>query len=278
MIGFHACSEYFSAIAISIDFPGLELSSLDINNPHAITRTSLDVSVILPALKSNNDFLRCFYSIRAALTGQVGYEIIVVVPSCDEFPELAGTDVRFVSQEGSGIYAAMNTGINSANGNYLYFIGQDDILLGAAAKAIKQGIDEESDLVLSDVYWGKSGVFKNCSSRSWLVWRNWCHQGIFYKRERFVNEIGSFPVKFAAQGDHYVNIVFSGLPGLKTSKYKGCIAWYSADGFSSKSPDMVFREAFPDIIRQHFGAFSYLMVVLRRMLLSAIDFMRQQKK
>ena len=210
--------------------------------------------------------------------GRLGYEIIVVTPGDNDFPDLSGADARIVPQQGVGIYAAMNTGVNSAIGNYLYFIGQDDILLDPAAKAIRQGIDEGSDLILSDVYWGERGIYKNCRSRSGLIWKNWCHQGIFYKRERFVKNIGSFPVQFAAQGDHYVNIVFSGLPGLKTSKYKGCVAWYSAEGYSTKSPDMDFREAFPGIVLKHIGIFSYLMVVSRRLILSAADFLRLKNK
>lgn len=250
---------------------------MDTGNPQAMVRTTSDVSIILPALKSNDDYYRCIHSIKSALLGKLRYEIIVVVPGGNDFPEPAEVNVRIVPQHGSGIYAAMNTGVNNATGNYLYFIGQDDFMLEAAAEAIRQGIEQESDLILSDVYWGNDGVFKNYFPRSWLVWRNWCHQGIFYKRERFVNEIGLFPVQYAAQADHYVNIVFSGLPGLKTTKYKGCIAQYSADGFSARNPDMVFREAFPAIILKHFGVLSYLIVVVRRALLSLAGSLRPEK-
>ena len=243
-----------------------------------MTNSSLDVSIILPALEATEDFYRCIYSIRTALLGKLGYEIIVVIPGDIDFPKLADADVRVIRQQGVGIYAAMNTGVNNATGDYLYFIGQDDTMLEAAAEALKQGIEQGSDLILADVYWGKEGVFKNGFPRSWLVWRNWCHQGIFYKRERFVKEIGSFPVQYAAQADHYVNILFSGLPELQTTKFNGCIARYSASGFSTKSPDMVFREAFPGIVLKHFGILSYLMVVSRRLLLSVASFFRLKKK
>jgi glycosyltransferase involved in cell wall biosynthesis len=243
------------------------------DNLNGAANNSFDVSIILPALKSNNDLLRCIYSIRAAFKEQLQYEIIVVVPDLDGFVELTGADIKIVPQQQSGIYAAMNVGVNSAKGNYLYFIGQDDILLGGAAKAIKQGMAEASDLILANVFWGGGGVFKNSTSRSSLVWRNWCHQGIFYKRERFVEEIKSFPTQFTAQADHYVNIVFSGLLGFRITKYNGCIAWYSGDGFSAKQPDMVFRKSFPAIVYKHFGVLSYLMVISRRKMLGALNFL-----
>ena len=229
----------------------------------------LDVSVILPSLLLKDDLLRCIYSIRAAFKEQLQYEIIVVVPDLDGFVELTGADIQIVPQQQSGIYAAMNEGVNNAKGNYLYFIGQDDVMLGEAAKAMKQGITESSDLILANVFWGSSGVFKNNASRSSLVWRNWCHQGLFYKRERFVKDIEFFPVQFIAQADHYVNIVFSGLSELRVTKYNGCIAYYSGDGFSAKQPDMVFRKSFPAIVYKHFGVLSYLMVILRRIVLGA---------
>jgi glycosyltransferase involved in cell wall biosynthesis len=235
----------------------------------------LDVSVILPSLHLNNDLLRCIYSIRAAFKEQLQYEIIVVVPDLDGFVDLTGADIQIVSQQQSGIYAAMNVGVNGAKGNYLYFIGQDDILLGGAAKAIKEGMAEASDLILANVFWGQRGVFKNSASRSSLVWRNWCHQGIFYKRERFVEEIKSFPTQFTAQADHYVNIVFSGLLGFRITKYNGCIAWYSGDGFSAKQPDMAFRNSFPSIVYKHFGVFSYFMVISRRIVLGASNSLRK---
>lgn len=238
---------------------------------------SLDLSVILPALKLNDDLLRCVKSVRGSLAGKVSYEIIVVVPDPDKFQNLAGSDVRVIAQQGAGIYPAMNTGLSEATGEYLYFIGQDDLLLEEAAQAIKQGIYEQSDLIVSDVNWGDNGVYKNRASRNVLVWRNWCHQGIFYKRERFIKEIGLFPVQFSAQADHYVNIVFSGLPGLKSTQYKGCVAWYSGAGYSAKHPDFVFRRAFPGIVYQYFGLFSYLMVVSRRLLLSLLNLMRPNK-
>jgi glycosyltransferase involved in cell wall biosynthesis len=228
---------------------------------------TMNVSIILPALQPAPDFLRCIASIKAALAERVSYEIIVVVPAVEDFADTTGADVRVIAQHSAGIYAAMNTGIREAQGEYLYFIGQDDVLLDAAAKAIKCGQAERADLILGDVFWGEQAVFNNHPSRKVLVWQNWCHQGVFYQRDRFIKSVGAFPDQYSAQGDHYVNIVFSSLPGTRISSYDGCIAWYSGEGFSSANPDMAFRAAFPKLIRQHFGILSYWVVVLRRLLL-----------
>lgn len=228
----------------------------------------LDVSIILPALQLNDDLLRCIYSIRTALKSKILYEIIIVTPDVVSFNAIAGSnDLQIYSEDKPGIYGAMNIGIAKATGRYLYFIGQDDILLPAFANAIIQGKEKEADIILADVFWGQNRIFKNIRSKKYLAWRNWCHQGIFYNRVRFIKAIGEYPVQFKAQADHYVNIVFSSAPLLSLTRYNGCVAWYSADGFSSRSSDFVFRRAFPAIVRKHIGFFSYLFVIVRRALL-----------
>ena len=97
--------------------------------------TMLDVSVILPALHPDNDYLRCLSSIRAALAGHVAYEIICVVRDDKEFIGLKSPDMHIFKENASGIYGAMNQGLQNTTGRYLYFVGQDDILLPAAARA-----------------------------------------------------------------------------------------------------------------------------------------------
>ena len=229
-----------------------------------------DVSIILPALSVNNDYLRCLCSIRAALSDRITYEVISVVPDVSAFSELTGEDIRIISEDGPGIYAAMNTGVGNASGKYIYFIGQDDILLPDAARALLQGEIEEADVILANVFWGGGRIHKNYTLRRSLVWTNWCHQGVFYKRSVFLRVIKAFRLEYKAQADHYSNILLSTDKTVKITKYTGCIAWYSATGFSTQWPDLVFREAFPSIVRKHFGLVSYSAVRLKRSLLRCI--------
>lgn len=232
--------------------------------------TTPDVSVILPALYPSNDFLRCFQSIKAAFAGQVTYEIICIVKDAINFKELKCADVHFVQEDGPGIYAAMNQGIQKAAGRYIYFVGQDDILLPSAARAVIQGMTCNADIILADVFWGEQRIFRNNPSRNVLIWRNWCHQGVFYDRLKFIDVVLTYPLEFKVQADHYANIVFSGIRGLIVSKYNGCIAWYSSDGFSSRTLDVKFRSAFPKLVLKNFGAISYYIVVARRAMLNML--------
>ncbi|WP_260703351.1 glycosyltransferase [Edaphobacter flagellatus] len=235
------------------------------------------VSIILPALTVNSDYLRCLYSIRAALSGKVSYEIISIVRDIKAFTNLASPDLRIFLEEGPGIYRAMNLGIDRAAGEYIYFIGQDDILLPDAAASVVRGSAREADVILANVFWGSGRIHRNYVLRQSLVWTNWCHQGVFYKRTVFVKIVGSFPLEYKAQADHYSNIVLSTNRTVRVVKYNGCIAWYSATGFSTQSPDLVFRAAFPGLVREHFGLISYCSVKLRRALLKCIKLMLKAK-
>lgn len=237
----------------------------------------LDVSIILPALSINNEYLRCLYAIRTALAGRVKFEIICVVPDVEAFSSLQSADLRIVKESQPGIYGAMNTGLAKAAGHYVYFIGQDDVLLPAAADALSHGMLRQADMILANVYWGRQHIFKNRGVKNALVWRNWCHQGIFYNRLKFIDVVGEFSTAFKIQADHYANIVFCNTPELNLFKYEGCISWYSSNGFSSRSIDTEFRNAFPDIVRKYFGSLSYWIVVVRRAGLAVFKRVRRKK-
>jgi glycosyltransferase involved in cell wall biosynthesis len=236
-----------------------------------------DVSIVLPALKMNSDYLRCVSSIRAALADKIDYEIISIVRDIKTFDGMNSPDLHVFLEDGPGIYRAMNFGVDRSSGGYLYFIGQDDILLPDAATALIQGAAREADVILANVFWGNKRIHRSYTLKQSLAWTNWCHQGVFYRRTTFIRVVRSFPLEYKAQADHYSNIVLRADKTVRIDKYDGCIAWYSAAGFSTQSPDLVFRAAFPMLVREHIGLFSYGAVVLRRALLRCIKLIRKAK-
>lgn len=214
--------------------------------------------------------MRCIFALRAALSGHISYEIVSVVKEVETFAGLAAPDLRIVPEETRGVYAAMNTGLDHAKGTYIYFIGQDDILLPEAIEALKRGLGKHADLILADVFYGKRRVYYNRPWPCWLIWRNWCHQGIIYRRELIRAADIRFPEAFVTQADHYANIVLAAGHGAKILKHNGCIAWYSASGISTKIVDSAFRAQFPALIREYFGFPSFASVVFRRALLAIV--------
>lgn len=223
-----------------------------------------DISIILPALSVNEEYLRCLASIKAAFRAPIKFEIICVVRNLSLFDARGFGNVSVIEETQHGIYGAMNTGLRKATGTYIYFIGQDDILLPSISGAVSRAIATQADLVIADVYWGEKKIYRNHPSRNTLLWKNWCHQGLIYDRIKLLEIAGEYSTTFKVQADHYTNIKFSAHPSLRVLKYDNCIAWYSSFGYSTKVIDSEFRRAFPDIIRRFYAIQFYWMVVAKR--------------
>jgi len=221
------------------------------------------LTIILPSLVCDAQYLRCISAIRAAMLNKVKYEIISVVKEVAAFFDITSEDLHILPEVRPGIYAAMNVGLSYAKGTYVYFLGQDDIMLPQFADVFTKGANQMADIILANVFWGTGVVYKNHQSPYSLVRRNWCHQGVIYKRKLFKEFSIEFPEEYSSQADHYVNIRFVGVK-KSVHKYSECIAWYSAGGFSSRNCDLVFRNRFPFLVLDNFGFLFFFIVVVRR--------------
>lgn len=227
----------------------------------------VEISIIIPVIHADAKLFCCLSSVNNAFKGQLSYEIILVAKNKNDFCSFNFVNTLVVQESSKGIYAAMNDGICCASGKFLFFLGQDDILLPMAADAILNNESKCADIVLGDVFWGKERVFYNSIRATSLVSRNWCHQGVLYLRTFFIQNLGSYPTKYLSQGDHYANIMLASVPGVRIAKYNGCIAWYSCKGFSTQYIDLPFRNEFPHLVKRRFGLFWALWVKLRRAVL-----------
>ena len=97
----------------------------------------------------------------------------------------------FVSEKDEGIYDAMNKGITAAKGDWVFFLGADDIL---AANDCIHDLFSQQEISNSDFLYGdvmlKSNKKISGGSRTYreLIDRNISHQAIFYKKNIFRSE------------------------------------------------------------------------------------------
>ena len=116
--------------------------------------------------------------------------------------------IRYVSESDAGIYDAMNKGVSLAKGDWLYFLGCDDIFYN---NSVLSNIFLKSKYLEFNVVYGNvlflhsdiiyDGQFDDAK----MYDRSICHQAIFYRKEIFV-EYGNFSTEYKTASDNIFNI------------------------------------------------------------------------
>ena len=153
--------------------------------------------------------------------------------------------VKFFSDNGSGIYSAMNIGIRKASGIYMIFFGADDIFVENSLKSIKNILKNNSniDIFLFEVlvrnekhntFTSKSFEGGKIGRVHWLLGQPRIHQGILYKRSFIIERSISFSTNIAVTADYlFTSLAYSFKPSVQEINIP--IAIYNLSGFSSKS-------------------------------------------
>ena len=114
----------------------------------------------------------------------------------------------FVSEKDGGIYDAMNKGIVAAKGEWVFFLGADDIL---TTTDCIQDFFSQQEISNSDFLYGDVMLKSNKKilggSRTYreLIDRNICHQAIFYKKTVFTIE-GLYDLQYKILADYDMNL------------------------------------------------------------------------
>ena len=117
--------------------------------------------------------------------------------------------IKLYSEKDDGVYDAMNRGIKLATGDYLYFMGGDDVFYNNnTLTQVFETTNSNQDVIYGNVLFKNSKkVYSGESSVQRLVYDqvSICHQAIFYSKRVF-KIVGNYNLKYFIHADYDFNI------------------------------------------------------------------------
>lgn len=155
--------------------------------------------------------------------------------------------IRWYSEKDKGVYDAMNKGINLAKGDWIYFLGADDVFYhdNVLAEVFSKQIPTKTGLIYGNVEFLYSKMIYNGAFdlKRILFGGNICHQAIFYRKSVF-QKLGLFDLECKIYADHDFNIRCFINKQFHIQFIDAIIACYNErDGLSALDKhDSVFRD------------------------------------
>lgn len=166
-----------------------------------------------------------------------------------------------VSEPDQGIYDAMNKVSAIANGDWLIFLGCDDVLLNTLSN-ISEKMTDTNSVYYGDVIFRSSGnIYGGKFSKHRLARMNFCHQAVFYPASVYKKYSYSLDYKWLA--DYAYNIKLAGI-GIHFVYIAEVVSIYNDKGRSSQG-DAEFEKKKISLICSSFGPIYASLEILRRL-------------
>lgn len=217
--------------------------------------TSPLFSIVVPTFNVASTLSECFDSVLNQSSNE--FEVVLVdgESTDDTFDVVSSYSPKFgnrlVTYRGrdQGAYDAMNRGVGIASGNWLLFLGADDVLFEPTTlERVSAFIAEHdaSDLVYGDVIMRSSGTRHGgeFDLDRLLFETNICHQAIFYRRELFAG-IGPYNLRYRLWADWDFNIRCFSNPALSIRYMDIVISDYNDVSGLSVREDEEFKKRLP---------------------------------
>ena len=172
-----------------------------------------------------------------------------------------------VSEPDKGIYDAMNKVCSLATGDWLIFLGCDDVLLDTLKNMPELMINPDAvyygDVIVSSSGKIYGGVFSNYR----LMRQNICHQALFYPRSVYKKYSYSLNYKWLADYVYNLQLLGDAIPFV----YTGVVVSIFNDKGMSSQGDADFSRDQIKLMRATFGNTPVLIEALRRRKLVWVD-------
>ncbi|WP_243370851.1 glycosyltransferase [Geotalea sp. SG265] len=217
------------------------------------------ITIVTPTYNAAKDIEACILSVANQTYPHKEHLIVdglssdgtldIVKKYSAEYPH-----IKFISEKDNGIYDAMNKSIDIAAGEWIYFLGADDVLFDETVLA---GIFDTPyigpfEIVYGNVLWGDTGtIYDGKFSLLKLMDKNICHQAIFYTKALF-NKVGNFDLNYRTWADYLFNIKCFSSDEIRIKYIDRIVAKYGTHGVSSQMNDPDFMREKASILKANF--------------------------
>ena len=159
----------------------------------------------------------------------------------------------WLSGPDQGIYDAMNKATNYVHGQWIVFLGADDLLTKGFAAMVNELRDHRTIYYGDVLFYGKE--FRKVYDDYYLTKLNICHQGIFYPKAVF--EKYKYDTKYQVYADYHLNLRCWHDPEF-TFEHRGhLVASFNEGGFSTTTKDVVFEQERDQLFKRYLKPASY---------------------
>lgn len=166
-------------------------------------------------------------------------------------------NISYISEPDTGVYDAMNKGIDLSNGEYLYFIGAGDTLVDDCLTKVASKLKFNLEFVYGNVFNMKRRIIHGGSfDIKKISICGICHQAIFYKKEIF-NVVGKYNLKYRVFADAELNIRCYGKKEISKNFIDVLVCDYMGNGISDQVIDLPYFEDYKKNIINNLGGHYY---------------------
>ena len=174
----------------------------------------------------------------------------------------------WISEPDNGIYDAMNKALKIVKGDWVYFLGSDDILHNILT-TIAPLFKDKNTIYYGNVKMTNSQrIFCGEMNNFKILKYNICHQAIFYPKAVYQNS--SYQIKYKVYADYILNLTFWTDHKVKFKYINYIIADYNELGFSGRNTDPYFFQNRRKVIKNNFPFIWYTYYLIRVELVTLI--------
>ncbi len=177
------------------------------------------ISIITPVYNAGNTISKTILSVANQKYNNLEHVLINNCSTDSTFTLIETYKQRFdhlrsITEKDSGIYHAMNKGIDQSNGDWLLFLGADDELYNdhVLSDLHEMGLFSQDRIIYGNVLinghvsWAaENSIYDGKFDLKKLLTRNICHQAIFYPKKIF-DEFGRFNINYRITADWDFNL------------------------------------------------------------------------